>query len=241
MLAPSTCDLLAAWEHGLARPSAERALALLAAAGAPSDAASLPVGSRDERLLDLRAWAFGEELTGAADCPECGAELELPFSLDAIRVPTSTPVAADGELEVDGETVRFRLPDGADLCVAAATGTAARARRVLLERCVLAATQHGIAVDAGDLSPATLEALERELAALDPQADSQISVVCPDCEHRWSAIFDIATFLWTEVDQWARRVLVDVATLASAFGWSESEILDLGPARREAYLELAGR
>src|SRR3954451_12886008 len=149
MLAPSMSDLLAAWEHGLARPSADRGLALLAGAGAPADAGQLPVGIRDARLLDLRAWAFGDEPTGAAECPSCGAELELPFSLDAVRIPPPDAPATGGELDVDGETVRFRLPDDVDLCAAAAAGTAAGARRVLLERCVLAAARGGAAVEAG--------------------------------------------------------------------------------------------
>jgi hypothetical protein len=32
--------------------------------------------------------------------------------------------------------------------------------------------------------------------------------------------------------------MLDVHTLASAYGWSESEILSLNPARREFYLEM---
>jgi len=241
MVTPSTSDLLAAWERGLSRPAAERALALLSAGGAPADVATLPVGSRDERLLDLRSWAFGSELTGATDCPACGAELEFPFSLDAVRVPAPEARASGGEFACHGEAVRFRLPDSTDLCLGAAAGTVAGARRVLLERCVLAAERGGVAVEPDALSAQTLERLDQELAALDPQADVQLAVVCPECDHRWAALFDIGNFLWSEVDQWSRRVLVDIATLATAFGWSESEILGLGPVRRDAYLELAAR
>jgi len=36
-------------------------------------------------------------------------------------------------------------------------------------------------------------------------------------------------------------LLGDVAELAAAFGWSESEVLALSEARRRAYLDLARR
>ena len=34
-------------------------------------------------------------------------------------------------------------------------------------------------------------------------------------------------------------MLLDIHTLAAAYGWSEQSILDLPPRRRQAYLELA--
>ena len=36
----------------------------------------------------------------------------------------------------------------------------------------------------------------------------------------------------------ARRLLLDVHQLASAYGWSEMEILSLSATRRNAYLEM---
>lgn len=52
--------------------------------------------------------------------------------------------------------------------------------------------------------------------------------------------FDIGAYLWEEVDAWADRTLRDVHLLAASYGWSERDILDLSPARRGRYLELAG-
>ena len=51
---------------------------------------------------------------------------------------------------------------------------------------------------------------------------------------------DVASFVWEELDGWARRLLQDVAVLARAFGWTEEDGVALSPTRREAYLELAG-
>jgi hypothetical protein len=69
----------------------------------------------------------------------------------------------------------------------------------------------------------------------------QLSLTCPDCDARWDAPLDIASFLWSEVQAWALRTLADVHTLARAYGWAEADILALSPPRRQAYLELIAR
>jgi hypothetical protein len=66
-----------------------------------------------------------------------------------------------------------------------------------------------------------------------------VGLTCPECGHSWETVFDIVTFLWSEVTAYARRLLHEVATLAHSFGWRESEILELTAARRRHYLELA--
>jgi hypothetical protein len=48
----------------------------------------------------------------------------------------------------------------------------------------------------------------------------------------------VVAFFWEEIDVWAERTLSDVHRLASAYGWSESDILALGPRRRQRYLAL---
>ena len=45
---------------------------------------------------------------------------------------------------------------------------------------------------------------------------------------------------WAELDAWARRLLLDVHTLARAYGWSERDILQLTETRRQFYLNLIG-
>jgi hypothetical protein len=239
---PSTTALLYAWEQGLGRPASERALELLAVADssrATDEHARLPLGERDSRLLELRRWAFGSRLDAAAGCPSCGVELEL--SLDADELCIASPgLATAGELTLEGYDVLFRVPNSLDAREAAFAESVADARRVLLERCVTA-SRNGSSVAPAALPSAVVEAIEEAMAERDPQADVRLTLSCPECGYRWDAILDVAEFLWGEVDQWARRVLVDVASLAAAYGWTEAQVLGLSPARREAYLELAGR
>jgi hypothetical protein len=52
--------------------------------------------------------------------------------------------------------------------------------------------------------------------------------------------FDIVTFLWREIENLAGHLLRDVHTLASAYGWRESDILALSAARRDFYLAALG-
>jgi hypothetical protein len=85
-------------------------------------------------------------------------------------------------------------------------------------------------------------AVQRRIAetveAADPGADLALSIACPECGAATRAELDIASYLWTELDAWARDVLLDVHLLATAYGWSEPEILALSPTRRRYYLEL---
>jgi len=243
---PTPSDLLAAWERGLGLPAPERSLALLAAgdSGTPADElAGLTVGQRDARLLELREWAFGSSMTGTASCPACGAELELPVDVAQIRAGASggAGIAGEGTVAAGDHEVSFRLPDSRDLRDAARAGSVEGARAVLVDRCVVRALRAGDRVEPSELPDAVIERVEAAMAEADGGADVRLALACPDCRHEWEADFDAGVFLWGEIDQWARRMLVDVAALAAAYGWTEPEVLALGPARREAYLELAAR
>jgi hypothetical protein len=82
--------------------------------------------------------------------------------------------------------------------------------------------------------------IARSMAEADPLADIQLGLTCPACERQWHVVFDILSFLWTEIEVWAWRMLADVHTLARAYGWGEREILSLSPTRRQFYLEMVG-
>ncbi|KAF4406240.1 hypothetical protein [Streptomyces lycii] len=123
----------------------------------------------------------------------------------------------------------------------AAAGPALEARRLLLARCVVAASRAGRALPAGRL-PELPESVQRRIAEAaeeaDPAAAVTLNVACPECGEATKAELDIASYLWTELDSWARDLLLDVHLLAGAYGWSEREILALSPLRRRYYLEL---
>lgn len=239
--APSQPELLGVWERGEGQRSWRRALALLggAAPGASDDElASMPIGRRDAALLDLREQLFGSAFTGITTCPECAEEIELTFEAAEVRRLTEHGGNGPFTLSSGAYDVTFRLPDTADLAQLDHAPGLAAARAELLARCVTGALRDGSAITPAELPPEVVDALTARMSELDPQADVSFDVACPSCAHAWLEPFDVVTFFWTELASWARGLLVDIHRLASAYGWSEQEILHLAPARRNAYLEL---
>lgn len=243
MRALSSSELLDAWEQGQGQPAFRRALFLLAAAcpeRPPAELAALPIGRRDGLLLSLRELAFGTRISAVATCPACGERLDLQFETKEIR--SAPPALPDGEpltLRRDGWEACFRLPDSLDLAALASCASLEEARWSLLGRCVTEAMVDGTTVDPAALPEPAASAIETAMAEADPQAEVRLGFACAACGHEWAPLFDVVQFLWSEVDAWARGLLRDVHALASAYGWTEEEILALSPFRRQAYLELA--
>jgi hypothetical protein len=90
------------------------------------------------------------------------------------------------------------------------------------------------------LPEAIVAAVSRRMNELDPQADTQIALACPECHHQWQTPLDPISYFWSEIQEWGHRILRDVHALASAYGWREVDVLALSAWRRQAYLELIG-
>jgi hypothetical protein len=239
---PEVSALLDAWERGSARSPAARALALLQA-GAPSagaDLAALSVGARDAALLALRERLFGSRIPTVATCPACDAPLELELEAGELRMEGGADPRETLSLALDGHEIRFRVPTAADAVACAEAHDVDEARALLLGRCIVEARRGGEPVAPRALPASLTDAVEARMAAADPASDVEIALACPECGHAWAELLDVGSVLWAEVEAWARRLLRDVHALASAYGWSEEQILALGPARRRRYLELVG-
>ncbi|MEO0996611.1 MAG: phage baseplate protein [Pseudomonadota bacterium] len=244
MRRPSTQELLTAWEHGLNQPSVQRALILLAIAepaAAPDELARLTIGQRDARLLRLREQLFGARLTNVATCPACDERIEWEHDVADVRVAEPDAGAPAGEFEVEygGYRLACRLPNSSDVA-SVLNGDGGKAQTALLSRCVLRAAAAGADTRVEDLPDRVVEALNRRFEALDPQANVRVGLTCPGCTHRWQILFDIASYLWAELGDWAERTLQTVHRLAHGYGWSEDDILGLSPVRRQMYLGMLG-
>jgi hypothetical protein len=258
--------LLAVWEEGVFLSPIQRGLKLLATAWPEFSAdewARASIGVRDERLLTMREELFGSQLEATTTCPKCGERVETSFSLENIRVPHSVPtspalrdrqaleatmetpehgdstlVVAKIKVETCGYQVECRLPTSAD--VLEVTKVVNGGRDGLLERCVQVAKNGSGAINPRELPEEVIRAITEEMVRADPQADVRVELVCPVCQHRWSMIFDILSYLWNEIDDWSQRILREVHSLATAYGWSEREILGMSARRRRLYLEIIG-
>jgi hypothetical protein len=244
MHALTPAELLEVWELGMRQANDQKALTLLRAALPEETWASLAqwsIGRRNALLLSVREGLFGPQFIGAARCPACAERLELNFRTDDIRATPTMEVAEPLTLEASDYQVIFRLPTSEDLALVRGYEDAEVVARLLLKRCLLSVRRRGEETSVEALPAEIVEAVEKTMGQADPQANIQLSLTCPGCGHQWLAHFDILTYIWKEMDAWARRVLREVHYLASAYGWSETDILNMRPWRRHLYLDMIGR
>lgn len=232
-------DVLRLWEQGLSLHPVDRAqfFALCATDQAQAeDVCRWPLGRRDTQLMELRRQAYGERLPVVDTCPHCGEAAEFELDLTALLHMSGDVPPPEFDVSMGDLQLRLRLPDTQDMACAASCTDLARARQVLLERCVLSAARAGVSLAPDGLDASEEIAIGAALAEADPLADVRIAVNCPVCADEWLALLDINAVFWQELQHEARQVLRDVHTLAGAYGWTESEVLALSPTRRMAYL-----
>jgi hypothetical protein len=233
-LALTDRDLLDAWTASRGMSSAERAEDLVARASSSADraaVASWPLARRNAALLELRISRWGTALEGLAECPECGAELELTLDLPQLVADPDPP--SEVRVPVEAGELRARLPAPADLEAAARIPEPDAAARALAERCLLEAPPHAL-----PLSDEAVAAIGESMADADPAGALVLALDCTECRHRWEETIDLADFVSADAHGDVRRIAGEVHTLASAYGWSEADVLALPVERRRLYVEL---
>ena len=245
MVPADAAGLLQAWEDASPLPMQERALRLAAVANeqTPLDAVThWTVRRRDAALFDVRLQHFGRFADGLVPCPHCGEPLEMRLDLLQLRCAVPADDEQPRQMQVGDVAITWRLPTAADLVVVAAEDDDRRARATLIACCVSSARRGSDALDVRDVlahDSAIGERLADAIAVEHADVPSSLGIECPACGETADVPFAIESFLWREVDAWARRTLREVHTLARAYGWSERDILALSPSRRRLYLELA--
>lgn len=234
-------DFLALWEGGFRRHPLDRALLILSAAFPETPFERLAdwrLGRRNRALAELRSRYFGRSLQGWVSCAHCGEKLE--FELDG-RVIAGEGLdddegdRSDETIIVDGRT--FRLPNSRDLAEAARETDPRLSAIRIVENCRIA-PEDSPAESKEGWSEDELEKIGEMMASADPMAEALLLLRCSNCGSEWQETLDIVSFLWAEIEARARRLLLEVHTLASTYGWSEAEILSLSENRRARYVEM---
>src|SRR5262249_38974041 len=83
-----------------------------------------------------------------------------------------------------------------------------------------------------------IESIGLLMAEADPLSEIRVALDCPRCAARSTETLEMSRFLWSQIEAHAKRCLREVHELATAYGWPESVILSLSPARRARYLEM---
>ena len=237
--------IVEAWGRGKTAPPQQRSLALLSVAfpdAAPRDLVDTSVGRRDALLLALRSRSFGPRLKSYVQCAHCEATLHFELDADEILAESKAPAGSLTEsIVVEEFAVRFRSPSARDLAQAAELDTVEAGRRLLLERCVLKADRAGRSVGASELPEEVVLAISERLLEIDPLLEVPVELNCSICGEDRTVVLDIGAFLWDEVVATAQKLMYEVFILARGYGWSESEVLAMGTARRQYYLEMVTR
>ena len=224
-------DFLQLWEQGWFLHPLDRCLLTLRAALPdipPDTLADWPLGRRNQALAELRCLCFGTRLRAWAACERCAEKLE--FDLDGRAFASrADAVECPATISVSGQM--FRLPTSRDIAGVVHESNTDRAVARLVEAC-------RVNRDLSDDTLADLEEVGRQLSLADPMAELLIHLRCPDCGCENNPPLDIGSFLWTEIEVRAKRLLHEIHELASAYGWTEQTVLALSEHRRAAYLEM---
>lgn len=241
MHTPTAAELLNILEDGMASTFAERALLLLGMTfpELPREVLTAwSVGQRDAQLLLLRQSLWGPRMIAIGVCPECRERLELNLDIRNLLPVKKAMEAGALSLSIDHFDVTFRVPTTQDLLAAESEDDSAKARALILSRCVLSAQEESVPLSSERLPEKVIDEIASAMARADPLADIRLNVACPSCSHRWRTALDIVSFLWTEIEDWGARILKEVHTLALSYGWREADILALSATRRQIYLEM---
>jgi len=204
--------------------------------------ATLTVGDREALLLALRGLTFGNRMDCVLQCPSCAERLDLELHVDDLLLPPYEQPQPWRALTVDANdqsfSMRLRVPNGADQLAIATLAAAdpAAAAQALLARCVTDLRRGDELLDS---IPALLQGPVAEaMAEIDPQAELNIQMTCPNCGAGFTSLFDTAAYLGQEIEDRADAIFREVHALALYYHWSESDILDMSYRRRQRYLQL---
>jgi hypothetical protein len=204
--------------------------------GAPLDPGALPVGDLDLLVVARRRELRGDTLIAEGRCDQCGAVVDVQFSLAAFanhhrpRASRSAAPVPDepGWWRLRTHDVTFRLPVAADVL---AVGEDDDPRTALLSRCVR-----------GALARRGARAAEHAMATLAPTLRADVAGTCPECSANVLLDVDARELCLTELRFLAATVYDDVNLIASTYRWTQAAILNLPSTRRRRYADMiAGR
>lgn len=185
---------------------------------------------RDCLLATLYAQIYGPRVASSLHCDQCTALFDLDFDLYEL-MGNLAPEQCELPIEFVGggkwrwnESITFRLPTVEDEC-AVAELPAFEAEARLLARCV---------EDADALDDATSRELQQLMQALSPVVNLDLDARCPECGNEQQIRFDLQRYLLASLVQDRQQLTYEIHALASAYGWSLSEILQLPRTQRRS-------
>ena len=209
--------------------------ALLAQCGDRSDPSfwwAQPVSGRNAALLRLAGLTEQRDEippSGLCASPACGEPFDFRLPLRAL--PRVDPEVGTLRVPLDGERVlTMRRPTGEDLrrWFDARPPSRQEALRLMFDSLVVE----------GQVGPEDEAALSASISAMDPLVDFTVSCTCPACGAAQEVAVDLESLALASLARRQRALVQEVHRFASHYGWTESNVLAVPPARRARYLLL---
>ena len=195
---------------------------------------NLSVGDRIALIIHLRKITFGTMFYCTIHCPSCKDKLSVDIPIDQLLQPVYTNVQTAYTIELEGYALKIRPITGLDLENIALNQNTSDLTEKLLTSCILVANPPL----PKSLNNQLQEQISTELSKIDPQADLNLKVNCPNCNENFQIPIDIEDFFFKEVTTRYRQLEQEMHCIALHYNWDEKTILSLPLSKRKRYVEL---
>lgn len=203
----------------------------------PEAVDSLCMADRQFLMLRLGEMLNGNDVWLRADCTSC----HKPFDLHVQRSMLPVKEAADGfpRCSVEGRDgrIELRVPAGRDQKAVAGLSDEKAMQRLLASSVVSINGSPPGAAMLSELDAADMCAIEQALDDVSPSVCDALQTECPECGSPQAVRFSHYDIRFGHQQGLYR----EVHQIASAYHWTEEEILALPSSRRRMYLELIAR
>jgi hypothetical protein len=196
----------------------------------PEAVRSLCVADRQYLMRQLAVVLGLEEDWLSASCTRCGSSFDVPIRYSDLPVKPAGEGFPFTQAATSAGPLRLRVPTGADQEMVARLEDPAEARRRLARRCLVEPVP-------ARFTDEDLEAIEAALEEVAPELTTRAQVACVDCGKPHELFLDPYVCL----SRASEEIFTDIHALASAYHWSEREILSLPRDRRHLYMTLLDR
>ena len=190
---------------------------------------ALTVGARVAWLLELTVSEVGAQATTQVRCrnPACASLLEVELPLRGIaqtHYVNGSPESVT--VRLGQRNVSLRIPTGLDQCLLVESSNVLEKHEFL---------RRLLPPDV-ECSAEELRRCEQALAEVDPFIDFRVRAMCSDCGEESVHDLDLQSLALSLLRRRQHTLLTAVHTLASAYHWSERDIVILPHWRRAFYL-----
>ncbi|CAH8296342.1 hypothetical protein EV196_11157 [Mariniflexile fucanivorans] len=190
------------------------------------------IEKRDVALFHVRKMLFGNRFNNIAHCPKCKQAVEWDFYFHQMEIPIliDTPDNIEIPIDIPNYHIMVRLPNSDDLIC--------KEEIQIIRKCILNLKDFPEGTFNQKIPDDLLMQINNKFNKTCKASNISYHLNCTECKHEWDVVFDISTYLWKEIDQWAKSFLRQICLLAKAFGWSELDIINMSENRRNHYLNL---